>query len=273
MSDYDGRAGLLGQIARSLSRQPAYLLTFGLVIALDTYAVAASPPWVSALVIVGSLLLAGFAIWLVERRTIVAKSPQQARRLADLAELEAAVHAVFEGLVANDTAAYFVYSWTSVDNFRNRKGQQIPFDYNDTERLVTTIRDAAGIARIHTLLALGGKTENLRILPDRDLREEDWEANLILIGSPNSNLATDHALQAYRSPVRFSHDVTAIEDCLSSEALDGRRIRRRRRANVGSERLSWRAGLGPNGIAVDYAMVVKLKVERPAASSIYLIVA
>jgi len=169
LSDHDGRAGLLGQIARNLSRQPAYLLTFGLVVALDGYAVAASPPWVSALVIAGSLLLAGFAIWLVERRTIVAKSPEQARRLAELADLEAAVHGVFEGLVANDTATYFVYSWTSVDNFRNRDGRQIPFDFSDTERLVTTIRDAAGIARIHTLLALGGKTENLRVLPDRDL--------------------------------------------------------------------------------------------------------
>jgi hypothetical protein len=274
LSDHEARTGLLGQIARSLSRQPAYLLTFGLVVALDGYAVAASPPWVSALVIAGSLLLAGFAIWLVERRTIVAKSPEQARRLAELADLEAAVHGVFEGLVANDAATYFVYSWTSVDNFRNRDGSQIPFDFSDTERLVTTIRDAAGIARIHTLLALGGKTENLRVLPDRDLREEDWEANLILIGSPNSNAATAHALRAYKSPIRFSTDVTAIEDCRSSEAIGGRRGGRRRRpTNGGALGLSWRAGLDSNGVEVDYAMIVKLKFERVEGTSVYLIVA
>jgi hypothetical protein len=260
MSLYEGRAGLLGQIAGSLSRQPAYLLTFGLVVALDVYAVASSPPWVSALVILGSLLLAGFAIWSVERRTIVAKSPAQAKRLAEFADLEEAVQNVFEGLVANDTATYFVYSSTLVDGFLNRERHPIPFPFRASEKLVTTIRDAAGIARIHSLLQLGGKTENLRVLPDIDLREEDWEANLILIGSPSSNDATGHVLRAYNSPLRFSDDVTAIEERTSGDA-----------ATSGGKR--WGAGATANGIDLDYAMIVKLKVERSKSPSVYLVVA
>jgi len=268
------RAALLAQIARGLSRQPAYLLTFGLVVALDVYAIASSPPWISSLVIVGSFVLAGFAIWFVERRTIVAKSPEQAKRLAEFADLEDAVHRVFESMVANETALYFVYSSIKVDNFLNKQRQKIPFDFKDSERLATTIRDAAGIARIHSLLQLGGKTENLRVLPDIDLREEDWEANLILIGSPNSNSATADALRAYNSPVRFSPDVTAIEDCLSSDAVVGRRVRPwRRRVEAPSKSPSWRAGAEADDVEVDYAMIVKLKVDRPQSPSVYFIVA
>jgi hypothetical protein len=160
-----------------------------------------------------------------------------------------------------------------VETFVDRQRERIPFPFTAPEKLVTTIRDAAGIARIHSLLQLGGKTENLRVLADNDLREEDWESNMILIGSPNSNTATGHVLRAYDSPIRFSADVTAIEERASGAATGGRTARRQRGAERAPGNQSWRAGPGPNGVEVDYAMVVKLKVQRSKSQSVYLIIA
>lgn len=186
---------------------------------------------------------------------------------------------MFEGLAGDETPLYFVYSSTAVDGFRDREGQPIPHDFRTEERFVTTIRDAAGIAKIHSLLQLGGKTKNIHVLTSEQLREDDWESNLILTGSPNSNPSTGHALAGYSSPLLFSADMKAIEESLAlpnSAHKSGRRRRKLSRLEpegTDETTLRWPSDAEAGNEELDYAMIVKIKVSRGATESVYLVLA
>lgn len=64
MSEDDGKLRLFAQLADGLRRQPAYLLSFSLVLVLSLSSAyfLSGPAWTSGVIIVGSLVLGGFAI-------------------------------------------------------------------------------------------------------------------------------------------------------------------------------------------------------------------
>jgi hypothetical protein len=166
---------------------------------------------------------------------------------------------VFDCLVDDDDDVYVVYSSTEVKEFVDQLGTTVrPDDLaygGGPEKRVTTIPDARGAATIHNLLYLGGKRQRVRSVtswPD-DFRSEWWEGSLILIGSGRSNRITTAALQEYDSPYRFADDFDSIVDVVSPNS--------RWPENKDDLR------------TMDYGIVVKLKVERPDSSSVYLVIA
>lgn len=214
--------GWRSNIVTGLMGERTYLLVYGLVIAIcTTLGVSVrQTTWVMALLIALVFGLGGYAIYLVEKRkmsSLAVDSPQERDSLSVLQRRGKAIRAVFEGLIYGQTPRCIVYSNTPVRQFYDHQGKKIELPFKEEERQVTTIPDAQGIARIHTLLHLEGKMELLRVLTAQDFTSQDWGSNLILIGSPNSNPKTEDALQSFGSPFRFSSDMKRIVAINSTE--------------------------------------------------------
>jgi hypothetical protein len=251
-----GRDGAVSGIIKGLTREPAYLLVFGLAFLLSAGAwVANLTPTLTALTTLGAFSLAALALFLVERRrrsALPVESPAQRARLAELPREESAIRGVLEGIAEESADVSFVYSSTLVDRFIDYKGKPIDYPFTEEERQVTSIPDAYGISKVHSLLHLAGKRTRLRITTSRTFRPEYWEENLILVGSDNSNVQTGRILRDFNSPFRFNDDVSAIIEVPNGERWP-----------------SDRAELED----VDYGVVIKLKIEENERPRIYLILA
>jgi hypothetical protein len=163
----------------------------------------------------GAFVLAGYSIWLVERRrrlSLPVKSEAQRDRLMPLPDVEAATRGVLESLVDDGSDTYFVYSSTNVEHFADRDGLRIDYPFREEELRVTAIPDAHGIGKVHTMLNLAGKRNRLHVVTSPIFMPEYWEDDLILIGSPNANQQTAVALKQMGSPFRFDAHVSAIEE-------------------------------------------------------------
>ena len=206
----------VGEIINGLRREPSYLLVFGLAFLLTIGAFASRLNATQAtLVAAAAFVLAGYSIWLVERRkrlSLPVRSEAQKERLMPLPDQEAATRGVLERLVDNGSDTYFVYSSTTVEHFVDSDGRRIEYPFREEELRVTAIPDAHGIGEVHTMLNLAGKREGLHVVTSPTFRPEYWEDDLILIGSPNANQQTAVALKRMGSPFRFNADVTAIEE-------------------------------------------------------------
>lgn len=253
------RDGVLGKIVEGLSSTPAYLMAFGLVFVMTTSGalLAGKNGWVAALLIAGGFALGGVTIWIVETRRVSVGSREQAERISGLKDREAAIHGVLEGLVDSSREAYFVYSSSLVSEFLTHEGKVNPYPFRDDEKVVTTIRDAWGIAMVHGLLHLGGMTsEGIEIVTAREFTDKCWDTDLILIGSGFANPKTEAALKSFKSPLRFSDDRAQIVGDASG---------------AGEPQLQWpKPGADPG---TDYGLVVKLKVVRHGSEKIYLVLA
>lgn len=253
----EDKTNIYAAITKGLKRQPAYLLVFGLAFMICTGAaiyLKENPQLVGALIF-GTIVLAGFAIYLVENHTGVRTiSSEEQRSVSRFRDEQTPIKGVFEGLVDNDSVTYFVYSNTPVKGFYDHDWQPIdyPFQVTERERRVTTIPDVRGIAKIHTLLHLGGKTDRLEFITAQEFTPQQWEDNLILIGSRNANPKTEDALHNFNSPFRFSEDMKSILELDSTEG-------------------PWPK---PDEENMDYGIVVKLKIAaNDGKERVYLILA
>lgn len=249
------------EVARGLRAEPTYLFVFGLVFVASVGLIARD--WrLSAMVAGLGLLLAGPAMWLVERRKqslVETKGPEQTKNLERLRDEDVAAGDVLENIASNQTDTLFVYSSMVANEYfheyhQNRK-LRYPLPHEDSR--VTALPDAYGIAKVHTLLTVAGKDDRtLDICTASEfMRTQDaWDNNLILIGSHNANVVTRLALgPRFNSPYCFNDDVTAIEHRSS-----GARWPRR----------------DEDFDRYDYGLIVKLKVKRDAeADLVYLILA
>ena len=261
MGDEAGQDGVLKEVAKGLRPTPAYLLVFGIVAAMTTAAgfLGRDNAVVGAVLVVGALGLAAFTIRLVETLapTVRVDSPEQAGRISDLTGPEAATHAVLEGLADPERETYFVYSSSRVHEFLDHEGNVNPFEFREDEKVVTTIRDAWGIAMVHGLLYLGGKTpESLRIITAKEFDDSCWDDDLILIGSGFANPKSEAALRMLESPLRFSEDRKQIVG-------DPER--------AGDPETRWPQP-GEDGRS-DYGLITKLKSKRNDKERVYIVLA
>ena len=211
--------GVYKKIVQGLGTETAYLLVFGLAFVICTLGlIYLNQDFPRVVLLLGTLVLAGFAIRSVEKRNAISvRSPEEHHIVSRLRDERNAIKGVFGGLVSNDSSTYFVYSNTPVKEFFDHDGHKIDYPFADREKRVTTIPDARGISKIHTLLHLGGKSERLEIMTAQDFTDRHWENNLILIGSRNSNPKTEDALRNFNSPFRFSDDMQRIVESNSEE--------------------------------------------------------
>jgi hypothetical protein len=261
MSDETGKVSIVKEVVAGLRQSPAYLLVFGLGFILLTFGaiLVGKNAWLAGALVVGMLVLGALAIWVVESRMSLVRvdSPEQAVRMTGLKDRETAIHGVLEGLVEGDGESYFVYSSSRVNEFLDHDGKVNPYEFRDDEKVVTTIRDAWGIAMIHGLLHLGGKAaENIEIITAKEFTEKCWDADLILIGSGFANPKTEAALDSFNSPLRFSADRAHIV---------------REPARPGEPELQWPAPGADGGS--DYGLIVKLKVIRHGVERVVLVLA
>lgn len=208
-------------IAEGLRGQPAYLLVFGaLVVILGGGAGAvAFNNWTGALVvIVPTVVLLVLIIFIVERNrpaSVPVPPPTvDQESLPGLSQLRRAMSDVLGEMIDNSKKTYFVYSATPVKHFYDHAGKLIKYPYLNQELEVTSIRDAQAISMIHSILYFGGKNDRLFIVTSNGFQDEFWGANLILIGSGNSNTKTQVALtdDGLRSPFFFSPDMMSIRE-------------------------------------------------------------
>jgi len=257
----EDKTKIYAAITKGLNRQPAYLLVYGLAFMICTGAaiyLKENPQLVGALIF-GTIVLAGFTIYLVENRTTVrTTSSEEHRSISTLRDERTSIKGVFEGLVDNDSVTYFVYSNTPVKGFYDHDWQPIDYPFAERERRVTTIPDVRGIAKIHTLLHVGGKIDRVEVITAQEFTPRHWEDNLIFIGSRNANPKTEDALQNFNSPFRFSEDMRSILELDSTagpwpkpdeENMDyGIIVKIKIVANDGKERVCFiLAGVGPIG--------------------------
>lgn len=219
MEEKEQNTGVYIKIVQGLGAVPAYVLVFGVAFVICTLGlIYLNDDLPIVLLLLGTLVLAGFAIRSVETRTAISvSSPEEHRIVSTMRNERDAIKGVFEGLVSNDSLTYFVYSNTPVKEFFDHKGQKIDYPFADHEKRVTTIQDARGISKVNALLHLGGKIERLKVITAQDFTDGNWENNLILIGSRNSNPKTEEALRNFNSPFRFSDDMQRIVESDSNE--------------------------------------------------------
>jgi hypothetical protein len=254
---FDAMDPVVTRIAKSLEREPGYLLVFGvIVVTLGTLNLQRNP-WLAGISVVLGFAAVVVTLVLVERRKArslpVENSNQKQRLLGiDIVTQESAVHSVLEEIVDNEVPTYFVYSCTPVAQFQGQDETPSAFPFLPNERRVTTIQDAQGIARLHSLLYVGGKTRRLHIVTAFDFRDEYWDGNLILIGGRRSNLITFQLLDTLDLPVRIEYDDYFIRDV--------------------KDNTRWPKEQADLDL-VDYAVLAKLKVRRAGRNQIYLVAA
>jgi len=277
MTGPDG--GLLPKAALiGASRVPAYALVIVLAI-LDLAAASQLTPWLAVFVIVLTIIFGVYVIWVVDIRargldvraqqlkdqedeSVAPQSHRQKTVMKGVREVEPAVSGVLEGIVDNEEDVYFVYSSTMVTQFVDQRDHKVTPDNPSygfaEEKRVTTIPDAYGSVKIQNLLSVAGKREHLHIVTSwsDDFRKEYWDANLILMGSGNSNSATTMALNEFRSPYRFDSCFSNVLDSIVDPSTPSDRWPQRQ------EELR----------DVDFALVAKLKIQRESGIKICLII-
>jgi hypothetical protein len=238
----------------ALSRKPAYVLVFGIAVLIFVpSAVTIREDDTLVMLVLALFALSGVSIVLVEWRQAVPVTGTDERRGLALLKDERAAARTLLGPIADDNADLtFVYSSTPVSGFMDHQGRTIDRNFTEEEKLVTTVPDTSGIGAVHTLLHLAGRNrERLLTKTTRDFRPTDWDRNLILIGSQNSNPHSQEALTNFRSPLRFTEDATSI-------------------VAVGSANQQWPL----EGDVNDYAVIVKRHLTpRAGDERAYLVVA
>ena len=262
-----GRSGLK-EVIKRLTEQ-AYLFVIGLVIlVIAALYIPAQNTALTVVAMMGALGLATFAIFSVERRktqiveevgqrSVITRSPEDREEVEGIRDERATIEGLLEGIVNNDEDTYFIYSSTLVkevyDHGDPPKKIDQPF-YSPTKKPeVTTILDTRGIAEIYALLLLARKTERLYPGTAESFDPTNWNSNLILIGSGNSNPKTDEALDEAKCPFVFSSDEEAIER--RGEGTPGEPSR------------------FEHTLDVDHAILAKLKRRTPKGTRVYLVAA
>jgi hypothetical protein len=259
-----GAWGTAREVVKRLQEQ-AYLFVFGLVIlVVIALLIPSGNILLTIIAFLVALALGLFAIWSVERKKDQIKdratdaAKQDVRALEDLQDERSAIQGLLEGIVSNDEDTYFIYSSTIVkkvyDHDKPSKEIVQPFYSPASRPEVTTYLDTRGIAEIYALLHLAGKRdENLYPGTAESFQPTNWNANLILIGSGNSNPKTDEALELGGCPFRFSKDRSVIE---------------RRAAGTPGEPSRFE-----HTKDVDHALLAKLKRKTPKGTRVYLVIA
>lgn len=160
------------------------------------------------------------------------------------------LYRVFENLILNseDERVIVVLSTVSADDYRDRNGKVIDYSYDLSEKKVTMVKDAEGLTYVTLLLEKAKKRPSLveyQISDER--RDEDWDKNLILLGSPLANDYTRDALCVKRHLI-FNEEVTKIIDRDEDKEY----------------------GRDPK---VDYAIVAKISEEKGAGKKVRIILA
>ena len=213
-------------------------------------------------IIVVLIVTVGFVGWAligeVRHRAVVSDSPEERRSLERLQRVRTAVRGVFGDAVSNDVTTYLVYSSQQVTEIHRFDGVSIKREWADRESRVTTVLDTEGIGRVHALLGLGEKQENLEIVAAQDFDPRYWDSNLILIGSDNANPATGRVLSSPGAPFRF---IDLDGDGTVDAIVDARSGGRQWPMSEEDERLR------------DYGLIVKVEKKRLAGRRTYFVLA
>ena len=261
--DQPGSRSGLKEVIKRLTEQ-AYLFVIGLVIlVVASLYIPAQNTTLTVVAMIGAVGLATVAIFSVERRkrevserAVVTASPKDREEVEALREERSAVEGLLEGIVANDQDTFFIYSSTIVDKAYDHSNppKEIDQPYYRDKKEVTTILDARGIASIYSLLHVAGKTSpSLHEGTAETFDPTDWNSNLILIGSGNSNPKTDEALEFAKCPFVFSSDENLIERLDKGDANEPSRFEHT-----------------PN---VDHAILAKLKRRTDEGTRVHLVLA
>ena len=248
------RSGLK-EVIKRLTEQ-AYLFVIGLVIlVVAALYIPAQNATLTVVAMIGALGLATFAIFSVERRktqiveevserSVVTASPKDREEVEALREERSAIEGLLEGIVSNNEDTYFIYSSTVVDKAFDHSNppKEIDQPYYKDKKEVTTILDTRGIASVYSLLHVAGKTRGLHVGTAETFDPTNWNSNLILIGSGNSNPRTDEALEMAKCPFVFSSNENVIERRNKGTANEPSRFEHTR--NVGTMPSSRNSSVG-----------------------------
>lgn len=133
------------------------------------------------------------------------------RRVASYFRMSRPLSKVFESLIQNESETVVVVSTVKAEDYYDINGRVIDYSYAPKEKNVTMVMDARGLTYIGLLLERAKKTKSLSFKISEEKHIEDWEKNLILLGSPLANAYTKDALSINQHFV-FSDDVTRIVD-------------------------------------------------------------
>lgn len=146
----------------------------------------------------------------------------------------------------------FVYSSTRVEGFENYQRRKIVYPFSASEKRVTAIPDAQGIAILHRLLEIVGKRERIHVITADDFTDAYWTDDVILVGSQNANPPSQTALERAGVPFRFTGDVDGVIDLRHGESA------------------RWPLE-GENLASTDYALLVKLRSESSGDASTHIL--
>jgi len=139
-----------------------------------------------------------------------------------------------------------VVSTVRGDKYYDIEDREIDYSYAPQEKNVTMVLDARGLSYVAKMLDIA-KPQSVVYKTSSERTPEDWERNLILLGSPLANACTRDAL-AFSNHLAFSDDVTEIIDKQDS-------VRYRRDS------------------AVDHAIIARIIRDTPQGDRTYLILA
>jgi hypothetical protein len=271
-TDRGGAWAGLKEVVKRLQEQ-AYLFVIGLVIlVIMALYLPAQNVLVTLVALLGALGLGTFAIFSVERRkdeikeeakkevserSVITPSAEARKEVEGLQDERSAIEGLLEGIVSNDEDTNFIYSSTIVDKVydHSEPPREIhqPFYSPGNRPEVTTILDTLGIAEIYSLLHVSRKVDRLYVDTAESFQPTNWNSNLILIGSGNSNPKTDEALELAKCPFVFSSDESAIEKRVEGTPGEPSRFE--------------------HTPEVDHAILAKLKRRTPKGTRVYLVVA
>jgi hypothetical protein len=111
---------------------------------------------------------------------------------------------VLAGIGSEREKLTIIYSSTPVRKFRKvDNSSYIDYPFLPSERNVMTFYDAIGIAHLYLMLFQAGKKLNIQEKTSSSIIDNDFNTNIICIGSPNSNIITGHILRDFHSPFFF----------------------------------------------------------------------
>ena len=148
--------------------------------------------------------------------------------------------------ICSSEAVVVVISTVRGEKYYDIEDREIDYSYAPQEKNVTMVLDALGLSYVAKMLdAIKPRSVVYKTSVERS--HEDWEKNLILLGSPLSNAFTKNAL-AFTNRLTFSDDVTEIMD-----NGDGGRYGRNK--------------------DVDHAIIARITRDTPQGTRTYLILA
>jgi hypothetical protein len=188
---------------------------------------------------------------------VLTPSIEDRKEVENLQDERSAIGGLLEGIVSNEEDTYFIYSSTIVEKVFDHSDPPNVIDqpfYSPAKRPeVTTILDTRGIAEIYSLLHLSRKVDRLYVDTAESFDPTNWNSNLILVGSGNSNPKTDKALEIGKCPFLFSSDESVIEKRGDGKADEPSRFE--------------------HTPEVDHAILAKLKRRTPRGTRVYLVAA